>query len=128
MSRPARLLLDTHVVLWWLADDPGLSEELKLTIDEEVDVFVSAAAVWEVAIKQAIGKLESPVELAAQIRDCDLQPLAITADHAVEAGRLPMIHRDPFDRMLVAQARLNQLTLVTRDEDIAKYDVAVEKA
>lgn len=96
-------------------------------IDEEVDVFVSSAVIWEVAIKQATGKIASPVDLPERIRDSELQQLGITADHAIQAGRLPLIHRDPFDRMLVAQARLQGLTLATRDENIHKYDVVVLK-
>jgi PIN domain nuclease of toxin-antitoxin system len=123
VSNPKRLLLDTHVVLWWLADDPTLSDEIKRSIDEEIDVFVSAATVWEVAIKQSLGKLVAPVDLPEKIRDSELRNLPITADHAIAAGRLPLIHRDPFDRMLVAQARSEGLTLVTRDEALGHYDV-----
>lgn len=94
-------------------------------IDGEVDVFVSAASVWEVAIKQGFGKIEQPPALAEIIRDCELRQLPIGLTHAVEPGRLPPIHRDPFDRMLVAQAKCECLTLVTRDQDIQRYDVAV---
>lgn len=122
------LLLDTHVVLWWLSDDPTLSEELKVMIDEEVDVFLSAAVTWEVAIKQALGKIAGPTDLPERIRDSELEQLPITGDHAIAATRLPLIHRDPFDRILVAQARLQGLTLVTRDEQIHQYDVEVLKA
>jgi PIN domain nuclease of toxin-antitoxin system len=115
-------------VLWWLADDPTLSEELKKTIDEEVDVFVSAATVWEVAIKQQLGKISGPADLPERIRDTDLSNLPIKSNHAVAAGRLPLIHRDPFDRMLVAQAQSERLTLVTRDKTLRDYDVSVLSA
>lgn len=125
MTALRRLLLDTHVVLWWLADDPMLSDELKDAIDHEVEVFVSAATVWEVAIKQQVGKIKSPVDVPERIRDSELSNLPITADHAIAAGRLPLLHRDPFDRMLVAQAKTEQLTLVTRDRMLGKYDIAV---
>lgn len=128
MTSRKRLLLDTHIVLWWLADDPTLSEEIKETIDEEIDVFVSAATVWELAIKQQLGKITAPVDLPEQIRDSELTNLPIASDHAVEAGRLPLIHRDPFDRMLVAQARLQGLTLVTRDKVLHEYNVALLSA
>ncbi|MGH3488618.1 MAG: type II toxin-antitoxin system VapC family toxin [Actinopolymorphaceae bacterium] len=118
-----RMLLDTHVVLWWLADDPTLADEVKSTIDDELDVFVSAATVWEIGIKQALGKLQSPLDLGAQVRDSDLGELPIRFDHAIAAAALPRVHRDPFDRMLIAQARCERLTLVTRDPTIQTYDV-----
>ncbi|MGC4750068.1 type II toxin-antitoxin system VapC family toxin [Micromonospora sp. DT201] len=120
-----RLLLDTHVVLWWLGDDPILSTEIKDRIDIEPEVYLSPVTVWEVAIKQALGKLTGPPDLAERIRDADLRELPIRHDHAVTAGQLPPIHRDPFDRMLVAQALREGLTLVTRDDRIQKYDVPI---
>lgn len=123
MATRTRLLLDTHVVLWWLTDDPVLSNEVKETIDEEVDVFVSAATVWEVAIKQQLGKITASTDLSETIRDSELRNLPITSDHAVSAGRLPLVHRDPFDRILIAQALCEGLTLVSRDQAIAAYDV-----
>lgn len=122
------LLLDTHVVLWWLTDDPTLADEIKDRLDREPDVYVSAATIWEVAIKQAIGKLSEPPRLPERIRDSGFTPLPISSEHAIIAGRLPMIHRDPFDRMLVAQAQCEDLTLVTRDANCQKYDIAVLQA
>jgi PIN domain nuclease of toxin-antitoxin system len=119
------LLLDTHVVLWWLADDPSLSEAIKIRLDHEPDVYVSAATVWEVAIKQAIGKLPEPADLPERILDSGFRELAIRPDHAIIAGRLPLIHPDPFDRMLIAQAQCEGLTLVTRDSFCQQYEVAV---
>lgn len=119
------LLLDTHVVLWWLTDDPTLSDDIKTRLDHEPDVYLSPATVWEVAIKQAIGKLREPPDLPERIRDSGFRELPITSEHAIAAGRLPMIHRDPFDRMLVAQALCEGLTLLTRDANIAKYELAV---
>lgn len=120
-----RLLLDTHVVLWWLTDDPTLAEEIKTRLDHDRDVYVSAATIWEVSIKQAIGKLAEPAELPGQIRGSGFRELPISFDHAIAAGRLPPLHRDPFDRMLVAQARSEDLTLVTRDPRCKQYDVAI---
>lgn len=117
------LLLDTHVVLWWLTDDPTLAAEIKERLDHEPDVYVSPATIWEVAIKQSIGKLHKPADLPERIRDSGFRHLDITAEHGVVAGRLPLIHRDPFDRMLVAQAKVEHLTVVTRDAEIPKYDV-----
>jgi len=119
------LLLDTHVVLWWLADDPTLAIEIKGRLDHEPDIYVSPATVWEVAIKQALGKLTQPADLPERIRDSGFRHLSITLEHGIAAGRLPPIHRDPFDRMLIAQAQLEDLTLVTRDAHIQKYDVSL---
>lgn len=119
------MLLDTHVVLWWLTDDETLADEIKDQLDREPDVYVSVATIWEVAIKQAIGKLSEPRGLPELIKDSGFTPLAISAEHAITAGRLPMIHRDPFDRMLIAQAQCEDLTLVTRDENCQKYDVVL---
>lgn len=120
-----KLLLDTHIVIWWLTDDPTLSAEIKDWLDYDPDVYLSAATVWEVAIKQAIGKLKEPADLPERIRDSGFRELPVRADHAIEAGRLPLIHRDPFDRILVAQARCENLTLVSRDPEVQKYQVAV---
>ncbi|GIJ27216.1 twitching motility protein PilT [Micromonospora qiuiae] len=119
------LLLDTHVVIWWLTDDPGLSPEIKHRLDHEPDVFVSAATIWEIAIKQAIGKIKEPENLPELVRGSGFRHLSITADHAIFAGQLPMIHRDPFDRMLVAQARCENLVLASRDSAVQQYDVPV---
>ena len=119
------LLLDTHVVLWWLTDDPALDSGIKERLDHEPDVYVSAATIWEVAIKQAIGKLPEPAGLPELIRASGFAELPISSQHAMAAARLPLIHRDPFDRMLVAQARDEDLTLVTRDSRCQKYDVAI---
>jgi PIN domain nuclease of toxin-antitoxin system len=119
------LLLDTHVVLWWLTDDPALAGDVKDRLDHEPDIYVSAATIWEVAIKQAIGKLLGPADLPELITGAGFAPLPIGSRHATAAGRLPVIHRDPFDRMLIAQAQCEGLTLATRDENCQKYDVDV---
>lgn len=119
-----RLILDIHVVLWWLADDATISDDTKDLIDTELDVFVSAATLWEVSIKTSLGKL-GPADLPERILASGLRELPVTAMHGITAGRLPGIHRDPFDRMLIAQAKTEGLTLVTRDEQIAKYDLSL---
>ena len=119
-----RLLLDTHVLLWWLADDPSLGEEARAGIsDPGSSVFVSAATVWEVSIKRTLGKLEAPSDLVSQIELNSFEPLSMTVSHAYAAGALPRHHDDPFDRMLVAQAMAEDLTLLTRDPRIRVYDV-----
>jgi PIN domain nuclease of toxin-antitoxin system len=119
-----RLLLDTHVLLWWLADDPSLGEEARAGIsDATSSVFVSAATVWEVSIKQALGKLEAPSDLLRQIELNRFEPLSMTVSHAYTAGALPRHHDDPFDRMLVAQAMMEGLTLLSRDPRMSRYGV-----
>jgi PIN domain nuclease of toxin-antitoxin system len=119
-----RLLLDTHVLLWWLADDSSLGEEARAGIsDPSSPVFVSAASVWEVSIKQALGKLEAPSDLLRQIELNRFEPLSMTVSHAYTAGALPRHHDDPFDRMLVAQAMKEDLVLLTGDPRMSRYGV-----
>jgi PIN domain nuclease of toxin-antitoxin system len=122
------LLLDTHVVLWWLIDAPELSDAIKDRLDHEPDVLVSAATIWEIAIKQALGKITAPPDLPERVRDSGFRELPIGFNHAIAAGQLPPIHKDPFDRMLVAQARCEDLTLVTSDPLCQQYEVAILQA
>ncbi|MDX2093397.1 MAG: type II toxin-antitoxin system VapC family toxin [Kofleriaceae bacterium] len=119
-----KLLLDTHFLLWWLADDPELGERgRELIASPENVVFYSAASVWEIRIKEAIGKLTLPDTFADVLANQAFEPLPITSAHAHALRDLPMHHRDPFDRMLIAQARVERLAIVTRDPSIPKYDV-----
>ena len=123
------LSLDTHVLLWWLADDVTLSQTIRATISDGMNlVFVSAAAAWEMVIKSALGKLDIPSDLEAALTANRFQPLPITIPHALAVVDLPHHHNDPFDRLLIAQARVEGLTLVTRDEQIKKYDVSIMEA
>ena len=118
------LLLDTHILLWWLADDPGLSEKQRSAIADPANVvYVSAASAWEIAIKKALGKLIAPDDLGAALIASELEQLPITVAHAEAVGGLPPHHRDPFDRMLIAQAEVENLTVVTGDPVFAKYEV-----
>lgn len=118
------LLLDSHALLWWLANDPTLSGEARAAIaNGETAVYVSAATAWEIAIKQSIGKLDAPTDLLEQLERHRFRSLSITAAHAYAAGNLPRYHDDPFDRMLVAQAVAESLTIVTRDTRISRYGV-----
>lgn len=118
------LLLDTHTLLWWLDADPGLSTAAQASIAEpENTVFVSAAVVWEIRIKEAIGKLKLPPSFAQVLKDQPFVDLPVTIDHAHALTGLPMIHRDPFDRLLVAQARHEGLTMITRDVHISEYGI-----
>lgn len=121
-----RLLLDTHTLLWWLDEDPELQEDAQDAIRDPTSfVAVSAASVWEASIKEATGRLKVPRDLVQQVVDEGFEPLPIDLRHARVAGALPLHHRDPFDRMLVAQAQLEGLTIVTRDPQIPSYGVAV---
>jgi PIN domain nuclease of toxin-antitoxin system len=120
-----RLLLDTHAFLWWLEEDPTLDDRAREEIEDPGSfVAISAAVAWEIAIKQALGKIRAPADLGTQVLEEGFEPLPITVEHAVQAGALPFHHRDPFDRMLVAQAQLEGFTIVTRDQNIARYAVA----
>jgi PIN domain nuclease of toxin-antitoxin system len=123
------LLLDTHVLLWWLDDNPTLSKKAKAAIaDGKNLVFVSAAVIWEIRIKQALGKLDIPPDFRQVLNLQPFEKLDITVDHAHVVGDLPAYHRDPFDRMLVAQAKIEGMTLVSRDVHLKKYKVPLIKA
>jgi PIN domain nuclease of toxin-antitoxin system len=119
-----KLLLDTHALLWWLGDDPRLDRSAADAIAEAEFVAVSAASAWEIGMKQAIGKLIGPDDLPAELATNGFTELAVTIAHATAAGALPPHHSDPFDRVLVAQSRLEGLTLVTRDDRLADYGIA----
>ncbi len=121
-------LLDTHVLLWWLADDASLSSKARALIGDENNlVFVSTASAWEIVIKKALGKLKAPDNLEAALEENNFKELPITIRHALAIGHLPIHHQDPFDRMLVAQAKCESLTLITADEKLLHYDVPFVK-
>jgi len=120
------LLLDTHVLLWWLNDSPELSETGRTAISNPDNlIVVSSVVIWEIRIKQALGKLEIDSDFHAVLKNQRFDMLPITADHAYAAGNLPLHHRDPFDRMIIAQARLEGLSVVTRDAIFKQYGVPV---
>lgn len=124
-----RLLLDTHVLLWALAAPERIRDEARhAIIDGRNPVLVSAASAWEIAIKRGAGKLTAPDDLLDMITATGLTWLPITARHAEIAGALPTHHRDPFDRMLIAQAIAESLTIVTRDDRRGRYEVDVLEA
>ena len=118
-----RILLDSHVVLWWLDDSAAMGPQCSALISHADEAFVSAVTPWELGIKRALGKLTMPDGLVEQLASEGFVPLPITAEHAELAPALPPHHRDPFDRMLVAQAQLESLVLVTADTALADYDV-----
>jgi PIN domain nuclease of toxin-antitoxin system len=120
-----RLLIDTHILLWWLADDDRLPEGVRETVNTAQTVRLSAASVWEIAIKRTLGRLEVPEDYLDAVDTGEIDLLPISAQHAEIAGALPRHHDDPFDRMLVAQAKADELTLVTADRRLTDYDVPV---
>jgi PIN domain nuclease of toxin-antitoxin system len=121
------LLLDTHVALWAIVGDATLGEELLDRLRHDPDVYLSPVSLWEITIKQATGKLSGPPDLAERVRDMGFVELPVTHAHAITAGRLPPHHRDPFDRMLIAQAMTERMTLASRDPSVALYDVDLLK-
>lgn len=121
------LLLDTHVALWAITADAALDEGFLDRLRHDPDIFLSPVSLWEITIKQAAGKLTGPPDLAERIRDMGFTELPVTHAHAIAAGRLPLHHRDPFDRMLVAQAITEGMTLASRDGSITLYNVDILK-
>jgi len=123
-----RLLLDTNVLIWWLEESPRLGKETREAIAGEFEVTVSAVSAFEIAAKVAIGKLRTPGDLAAQIAEQEMIELPVTVRHGLAVGQLPMHHRDPFDRLLIAQARCEGFTIVTADRAFTAYDVPIMPA
>lgn len=121
----ARYLLDTHVFIWFVMGDRRLSREINAIIRNAAgQVHLSVASIWEISIKQELGKMPLlPGEPEALAADSVILTLDINVSHAKTAGRLPLHHRDPFDRMLVAQAQIEDLIIITNDGDIPKYGV-----
>ena len=118
------LLLDTHVLLWWLTEDERLTPAMRTAIAEpQTSVAVSAASAWEMAIKAARGKLRIPEDLAEEMERQGFEGLPVTVEDGLAAGALPRHHDDPFDRMLIAQARVEGLTLVSEGAAFAAYGV-----
>jgi PIN domain nuclease of toxin-antitoxin system len=125
-----RLLLDTHVFLWAAADDPRLTGDAREAItDRQNDLFLSVLSAWEIVIKHGLGRLELPQAPVSYVRSrmsmFGMSRLPMEFEHLAQVSELPRIHRDPFDRLLVAQAQTEGLSIVTGDENITRYDVAV---
>lgn len=125
-----RFLLDTHIFLWWVLDNPKLDERIRDFIsDTEDPLFLSAASAWEMVIKSQIGKLElsEPVVefIQKQLAANNIQSLDITTEHALSVFTLPMLHKDPFDRLLIAQAKVEHMVIITDDQLVKRYDVRV---
>ena len=125
-----RLLLDTHAFFWWITDDPQLSTKAReLISDSHNTMYWSAASSWEVSIKYALGRLplpETPDEfLPVELVKNRIESLSVIDAHAFQAGRLPRHHADPFDRMLVAQAQIESLVILSNDRKLSHYDVDI---
>lgn len=117
-----RLLLDTHVAIWWLDGDRRLSSATRAAIESATEVYLSVVSLWEIMIKQDRGRLDLPAGFTDALRD-DFVDLPLTLDHVLEGRALPLLHRDPFDRMLVAQAVVEGMTIVSADRALAEYRV-----
>ena len=121
-----RLLVDTHAALWLLGEDSRLSSSAdQMLTDASNEILLSAAVVWEVAIKQSLGKLDAPDGFAEMLLDAGALPLAVSIDHARAVRALPWHHRDPFDRLLIVQAVLEDAVLLSSDDRLRAYDVRV---
>lgn len=118
-----RVLVDTHIVLWWLIDSRKLPEDAERIIkDKDNAIFVSAASIWEIAVKATLGQIEvDPFAIEAAIEPSGFVELPITGKHAAQLSKLPLHHRDPFDRILVAQSLLEPMRLLTGDQVLAQY-------
>ncbi|HON80173.1 MAG TPA: type II toxin-antitoxin system VapC family toxin [Spirochaetota bacterium] len=123
------VLLDTHTLLWWLDDNPTLSREaINIISDGKNVVFISAASIWEIRIKESIGKIDIPVNFKEILEKQPFEVLSITSEHTHAVKELPLIHRDPFDRMLIAQGKIEKLAIITRDVIFSEYNINVIKA
>jgi PIN domain nuclease of toxin-antitoxin system len=121
-----RLLLDTQAVIWWFRGDADqFTDNTREVLRNELEVFISPISLLEIELKRSRGKLPVPEDFTEAVRSSDFRELPLRHNHAVAAGRLPDIHRDPFDRLLIAQAQCDNAALVTRDSVIPEYDVAV---
>lgn len=125
-----RALLDTHVLLWWLLDDARLSPRVRMIMtDGRNELLWSVASSWELAIKVGLGKVRVPGPLRSYIpgklQEQNILTLQVEHAHAFEVAELPLLHRDPFDRLLIAQARIERITLISVDEHLRPYDIEV---
>jgi PIN domain nuclease of toxin-antitoxin system len=121
-----RLLLDTHAALWWLSGDKRVGDEAARQLGDDTNqILLSAAVVWEVTVKRSLGRLEAPDDFVAAMLSGGAHAVAVTVEHATAVERLPWHHRDPFDRMLVAQAGIERAAIVSRDPALSAYGIPV---
>lgn len=119
-----RYLLDTHILIWWLGEREKLGgKEIAVISDPLSEITVSVASLWEMEIKRGLGKLKTPPDILQQLQHHNFKLLPISGEHALAVGKLPLHHHDPFDRMLLAQARCEKMTIITCDKKLSLYDV-----
>jgi PIN domain nuclease of toxin-antitoxin system len=124
-----RYLLDTHVLLWWLVDPDKLTSKARDIIEDKANtIFISSVSIWEMTIKKDLGKLNIPNNILAVIRSEGIQFLSLSAEECLGLVDLPKLHNDPFDRMLIIQAKFNDLVMITKDPQILEYPVIAVKA
>ena len=117
-------LIDTHILLWWLADEKKISKSAKAIIaNPNNHIFVSAISLWEIAIKKSLKKLKAPNNILEMLEEKGMTCLPLTAEHALAVEKLPFIHDDPFDRLLIAQCKLEEMIFITADKIITQYDL-----
>jgi PIN domain nuclease of toxin-antitoxin system len=119
----AAILLDTEVLIWWDGNDPRLGGNARLAIQNATDVYVSAASAWEIAIKASLGKLRTSRRPLVAVEEAGFQQLPVTFEHAEAVRTLPRHHRDPFDRLIIAAARVEGCAVLTSDAQFARYDI-----
>ncbi len=124
-----KYLLDTHVFIWAMEGSKRLKKDIKNEISNSKNkIFVSVVTIWEISIKRSLKKLKTPFDIEAAIKKTDLQIIPIQITHALAVEKLPLHHKDPFDRILISQARVENLTLITSDQKIWKYNLKLLKA
>lgn len=119
-----RYLLDTHIILWWLSEPDKISKKIKHVIDDRHNkIFLSSVSFWEMAIKQSLGRLTIPKNVLEVLASEGFEMLPLTPEEGLSVSDLPFIHNDPFDRMLIIQAKMNNLVFITQDSKISEYPV-----
>lgn len=121
----AGYLVDTQLLVWQALNDRRLSRHHRDILLSDAEIYLSPVSIWEIEIKRLKGHLELPDSFADEVVNAGYKPLPINTEHAKQAGRLPLIHRDPFDRMLIAQAKIEGLTVLTADAHFSSYDIPV---
>jgi len=120
----SKYLIDTHILLWWFFDDKNLKKNIREIItNEENEIKVSIASLWEITIKKSLNKLKAPDNLKEALEESNFQILPITLDHLRKLEHLPNLHNDPFDRLFIAQSIFEKLTFITADKNIKKYKI-----